>query len=601
MKRKSVLKRIIVSSVAAALVISAAAATANADEVTVDTCADVASQSVEVIEGSDIEASESIIDDTQPIKYKLDENAKYTSTYQSYLDGKITVSQNSGVLPTPYEVKGSKLNFSGALPSSYKSDTTGIRDQGYYNSCWSFSAMGALEGLLSKEGRGKFDLSESHLGWWTTPDYNSDGYGWIHNGFQNGGFSIIGSGYFMAWQGPKLEQDIPYDGYSYMTLPSNMKTAKNTYNVTGAIYVDKDIDSIKAAIYRYGAVASSFNASDAGFDQDYKNYYQSNETTNFEGHAVTFIGWDDKYSRNNFNASDRPSKDGAWLAKNSWGTDVGENGYFWISYYDRYAFDTETWGPNIAYTSVRTANNYDKLYQNEIYGGVVSFALQDNSGNFIQKMTYANVFDFDSAHPYLEEVIFESQSEGANYTAYYIPVSNGVPVTDQSKWTALKSGTVDNNGYVKVDTLGFTVPSGKGAIGIVMDASNTSYASSIGSSEWIPMGYSYALRPKNNRNSSFIIDGGEVLDLMDLYSAWGDEEGATFVIKAVTSSQIIGDVNGDFVSDSLDSVSILRQSIGLDNFNNSQRINADVNFDGELDSLDAVTIQRKSVGLFSEY
>ncbi|MBR2853523.1 MAG: hypothetical protein IKE81_04270 [Clostridia bacterium] len=69
-------------------------------------------------------------------------------------------------------------------------------------------------------------------------------------------------------------------------------------------------------------------------------------------HAVTIVGWDDHYPKENFLAEHQPPADGAWLAKNSWGSaeeafpfyasgdwgiENGEGlhtGYFWISYYD---------------------------------------------------------------------------------------------------------------------------------------------------------------------------------------------------------------------------------------------------------------------------
>ncbi len=84
-------------------------------------------------------------------------------------------------------------------------------------------------------------------------------------------------------------------------------------------------------------------------------------------HAVTIVGYDNGYSKENFgggDASKQPAADGAWLVKNSWGADTEEfpnanswgieenglhTGYFWLSYYDKsasyfesYDFDTST-------------------------------------------------------------------------------------------------------------------------------------------------------------------------------------------------------------------------------------------------------------------
>lgn len=77
-----------------------------------------------------------------------------------------------------------------------------------------------------------------------------------------------------------------------------------------------------------------------------------------QSHAICIVGWDDSYSKDNFNAEHRPPADGAWLVKNSWGsetdcvtledgTEIGSyawgledadgryTGYFYISYYDK--------------------------------------------------------------------------------------------------------------------------------------------------------------------------------------------------------------------------------------------------------------------------
>lgn len=41
-------------------------------------------------------------------------------------------------------------------------------------------------------------------------------------------------------------------------------------------------------------------------------------------HAVTIVGWDDSYSKENFNAEHQPPADGAWIVKNSWGAESNE-------------------------------------------------------------------------------------------------------------------------------------------------------------------------------------------------------------------------------------------------------------------------------------
>ena len=108
-------------------------------------------------------------------------------------------------------------------------------------------------------------------------------------------------------------------------------------------------------IFVYGA-----NSKDNQYYNDKTSavYYYGNGTGN---HYVTLVGWDDNFSKNNF-VKTAPG-DGAWICKNSWGTDWGDEGYFYISYYD-----------NVLSASTAVAftfdNNiyYEKLYQNEFSG-----------------------------------------------------------------------------------------------------------------------------------------------------------------------------------------------------------------------------------------
>jgi C1A family cysteine protease len=91
-----------------------------------------------------------------------------------------------------------------------------------------------------------------------------------------------------------------------------------------------DNDNIKEMVTGYGAVMTSM-----WMDDDLADGYLNSNTTSYyynassgTNHAVAIAGWDDNYPASNFSIT--PPGNGAFIVKNSWGTNWGDNGYFYI-------------------------------------------------------------------------------------------------------------------------------------------------------------------------------------------------------------------------------------------------------------------------------
>lgn len=297
-----------------------------------------------------------------------------------------------------------------------------VKNQGSLGTCWAVAASSALESALLPQEKELFSADHMSL-------LNS-----FSRGQSDGGDYTMVMAYLAGWQGPVLESDDPYgDGVS----DNSLTAVKHVQEMQ--ILPEKDYEAIKEAVYQYGAVQSSVYmdmqnafASSVYYNQLNSSYLYPGEKN--ANHDILIIGWDDNYPAENFNY--QTSQDGAFICQNSWGTEFGEDGIFYISYEDK------SIGKNtIAYTDVESADNYDHLYQTDLCGWVGQLGYGDGTCYF------ANLFQAERTEN-LEAVGFYAVGPD---TEYSVTVMDGEKdLSNALLEEELASGSFENAGYYTV-------------------------------------------------------------------------------------------------------------------------------------------------------
>lgn len=289
------------------------------------------------------------------------------------------------------------------IPAHYELDKNmfpDVRNQNPYGTCWAFAALGLSEFDLIKRGlvNKSIDLSELQLAYFV---YNSalDPLGGTegdqskyYNGSTSYSYLNRGGTYEYAvrrlsqWSGAVNENDVPYNTTAINNVLENGLSDEYAYSKDVAhlenayvMSLKNNPDDVKRTIMSNGAVGIQYYHSDNyllwNSDKQLWTYYDPSTTGG--GHNVMIVGWDDDFSKDNF-VGDKPSNNGAWLIRNSWGF---QQEYFWMSYENSSLLDA-AWA-----FDMNTANNYDNNYQ--LDGGVNSFNV---TNNICAYKTYSNVF-----------------------------------------------------------------------------------------------------------------------------------------------------------------------------------------------------------------
>ncbi|MDR2749225.1 MAG: hypothetical protein LBC41_01070, partial [Clostridiales bacterium] len=325
----------------------------------------------------------------------------------------------SGLAPEEYDLVYPKLSQfraeASAESSKYDARDDGfvspVRNQGTNSLCWAFATYGLAEANMLKNGLGTQDLSEMHLAYSTSNHSGNTAQG-FDRAPGDGGNRFFASTYLMRGTNLSGAVNESVDPYSIFGLPdralATTQGKAKSFTVRNILFLS-DVkgsitnSTIKEEIVNNGAVAASMYwdgtaTSDAGSGSTL--YYNApNAAYLYDGepadtnHAVLIVGWDDAYPIANFNEGHRPTSNGAWLIKNSWGDGWGLDGYFWISYQDA-SFPLQTY-------TLDGVELYDaslKIYEHDYkWNGATA-------GGFTIGNTYARVFTVGSANETLKSV-----------------------------------------------------------------------------------------------------------------------------------------------------------------------------------------------------
>ena len=213
-----------------------------------------------------------------------------------------------------------------ALPERYDWRDAGVitpvLDQGNCGCCYAIAAVGNFETAILIDGGPLYDFSENNVkecDWWS----NNTGYG----SCSGGNAAMVAS--FLSQKGIAMETCDPFD-------PRNRICKDDCpfyFTLTGWLQISgEEIPApalLKDYIYNYGPMfVAMIAANGVGWPTEFSTY-DGSYTLYYDGaglldHAVMIVGWDDTLSH--------AGGQGAWIVKNSWGEDWGEDGFFYIAY-----------------------------------------------------------------------------------------------------------------------------------------------------------------------------------------------------------------------------------------------------------------------------
>ena len=377
-----------------------------------------------------------------------------------------------------------------------------IKDQKTTSACWAFAANTVLETNLELRNNERYDFSERHVVYSTSKTF-TDGINSLGHNKEpaGGGNELIAMAYYTSGRGPILEEEMPFDVSEqrislseiknktvqkkitdYIIFPNVLKIKDEdsniiyTDNTKSKEYTEMEVNlirnSIKQHIINYGAVVTMTVAGSAyydyyNYDLDYPAFYSDNPDY-VPNHQVAIIGWDDNYPVENFNEKNRPSKPGAYLVLNSYGTNNYKYGCYYISYEDCFVECGAVGVLNIEDIDYTNIYQYDPLglssnvciENQEILYGANVFTKNKTSVEVLNEVSiastvdqkielYVNPLDGELSANKLQKVEIEQDTIRNGYTT--IKLKTPIELTGEKFVIAVKYISNNQTAYIGIE------------------------------------------------------------------------------------------------------------------------------------------------------
>jgi C1A family cysteine protease len=419
--------------------------------------------------------------------------------------------------------------FAASLPSHF--DLRNVSGNNYVTSvkkqeggtCWTHGAIAAIEGNLMKTGAwtesgesGEAALAEYHLDWWNgfNRHFNADiaptAAGLTEH--QGGDYRVATA--YLARGGGAVRKE---DAQSYLFPPEEHSASYHYFYVRDVDWLTAGadlsrIDDVKKTILTQGAIGTALSWNKDFYSEAGNSFYQPPTNDANPNHAVTIVGWDDERET-------QAPKVGAWLVKNSWGTSWGDEGFFWISYYDKASVKHPEMGA-VSFNHVEPMQ-YHQIYYHDYHGWRDTKVDASEAFNaFVAKGSR-------EGNEIMRSVSFYTAADHVRYTVKVYGNFDGSTLSHQ---LARKDGAIEHPGHHTVDlTRPIALEPGQHFyVYLKLSSGGQPFDRTsevpvlLGSSEKV------VVQSTANPGESFYLSGSKWIDLTH------DDKSANFCMKALT-------------------------------------------------------------------